>query len=560
MGIRLKLAVGFAILTVVIVSSVSFWAAQSLGFSIDISDFQKLSGLKNRLTAQLEKEGKALDQTVVEVAQAFVNLSLLGKPRRQQEDFIENLKSNLSLDWLEVFQDEKAVYNSTLGIKKPEKGLFKRLSRSGPFSNFGYICSESRIDEKSTLIIARRPDFSRLDVPGFCFFDNLGILQKHNLEASFDFFNKLATSNVSGELRVNDEVFRVRTFKLEHDLHVATAYPSQRTTISRPDIDGLMLRLALLQVIGLLLLGFFLGRKVLEPLQALGNSMEKVAQGEWKEIDLNQPPIVNSGYEIESVAQSFNRMVKELTLAQSRLIEVQKELAKKDKLAALGRFSAGIAHEINNPLGTILANAGLIKESISKGHPVEPDEIEEIVSEVKRCKNIIATLRTYTSKTRPRLEVCNFASAFVKLVEFIRGDDQFREILIESSGNIEAEIELDVEAMKQVFFNLSKNAVEAANLDIQPILQILVRQCSDHIEIKFRDNGVGFSCEPELIFEPLFTTKAQGTGLGLIICQAIIEGHGGRIFAGRVENFTEITIQLPLKHISEQKTGETDET
>lgn len=547
MSIRLKIALGFVLLTVVIVSSVSFWAAQSLGFSIDSSDLEKLGALKLEISALLEKEQAVLDRICQDTAQSFLDLNMLEKSFAEKQRFSESLKSNLDLDWLEAFSSGKPVISEFSAIKlpPPSSAAPLRLAKSGPYSYHGYLISNSKIATNSTISIARRPDFSKTKVPVFCIFDQHGIIEAKNYHESFEFLQQLVEGNTTEQIKTKNEIFRVRVFKLGYDCHILTGYPAQRAMISKLDIDQLMIRLAVLQVTGLLLLGYFLGRRLLAPLRALGSGIEKVAQGDWKEITLDQPPMKGSGDEIESVAMSFNKMVRELSSAQSRLIEIQKELAKKEKLAALGRFSAGIAHEINNPLGTILLNAGLIKESLEKGSEVGVDEIEEIVDEVKRCKNIISTLRTYTTQTKPSLSEHEFKKVFAHLTDFVSGIEEFKEIVIKTANSVDGLIMLDLPAMTQVFQNLVKNAAEAMHKNEFKEIYISASMEETHYVISFRDNGEGFKCEPELIFEPLFTTKAQGTGLGLIICQAIVEGHGGKMTAARDGEYTDFKILLP---------------
>jgi signal transduction histidine kinase len=428
----------------------------------------------------------------------------------------------------------------------PNSATLQRIADSGPYSYDGYLVAYASVASDTSVYVARRPDFSSLAVPMFCIFDRKGILKSHNFSGSLAYLSKLQREKVTGQLEDQDQLFRVRVFEIQPGYFILTGYPAQRAMISRTDIDMLMLRLAVLQVLGLLILGYFLGRRLLAPLRALGMGIEKVAEGDWKEIPLDQPPMQGSGDEIESVALSFNKMVRELSSAQTRLIEVQKELAKKDKLAALGRFSAGIAHEINNPLGTILVNAGLLKESLEKGHEISVEEVEEIADEVKRCKNIISTLRTYTTQTQPVLSEYDFNEAFRQLTDYISGLAEYKAITFKISDQANGRIRIDMAAMKQVFANLVKNAADAMSDNKYKELVISAVNESDHFAISFCDNGKGFECEPELIFEPLFTTKAQGTGLGLIICQAIIEGHNGKIEARRLDEMTELKILLPF--------------
>jgi len=241
------------------------------------------------------------------------------------------------------------------------------------------------------------------------------------------------------------------------------------------------------------------------------------------------------------------------------LIEVQKELAQKDKMAALGRFSAGIAHEINNPLGTILVTASMLKEAAAAGSNIPPEDFDAIIEEVRRCRDIISTLRTYTGRTQAHLVPTTLGDFFDQIETFIRHEPAFKELtlVVEKPADEGCGLMIDSKAMQQVFNNLARNALEAMN-EINPkIMRICSEIVQDHVKIKVQDHGRGFECLPGHIFEPLFTTKAQGTGLGLVICQAIIAGHHGKIEATRLETgITEFCIQLPVTETFNRNTEE----
>ncbi|MGM0598649.1 MAG: sensor histidine kinase [Candidatus Rifleibacteriota bacterium] len=547
MGIRLKIALGFILLTVGVISAVSFWAAQSLGFSIDRSDFEKLKSFKSEVLNYLDQEQKNLNLTCEQIAGSFSNLNMLEQSEQDIEVYCETLKNNLDLDWLLIDKQSKStsIKNKPRLSLQPTVAVPKRLAQNGPYSHHAYLVASSKIYKNTRITIATRAKISNLNVPLLCLFDNNGVLERKIFRENIDFAKRLKEGQSTVQLNYEGELYRVRAFSINNGIGLIVGYPAQRAVISRPDIDQLMLRLSILQVIGLLILGYFLGRKLLEPLRVLGSGIEKVAQGDWKQIPLDQAPMVDCGDEIEAVAQSFNKMVDELAMAQSRLIEVQKELAKKDKLAALGRFSAGIAHEINNPLGTILANAGLLKEAIEKGAEVSVDEIEEIVEEVKRCKNIITTLRTYTGQTRPNLVKKDFEQTFNHLTEFLINNKEFSSIVFKLKNRAKGSLLVDEQGLKRVMINLCKNSVDAMKRNKFKEIVIEAYNLNEGFVINFQDNGEGFECDPELIFEPLFTTKIKGTGLGLIICQAIVEGHGGKIKVKRCENRTIFEIMLP---------------
>ena len=300
-----------------------------------------------------------------------------------------------------------------------------------------------------------------------------------------------------------------------------------------------------------ILKGYFWGKQFFSPLKELKKGIDNVAEGKWHEIPTEVTE--NSDEEISCVAKSFNEMVKQLTSAKENLIETQKKLVTSEKMAALGRFSGGIAHEINNPLGTILMSADMLKASIEKGLPIEEDDVTTIIEEVKRCRDIIDTLRVYTRKIEPNLINISIKQYIEEIKTYIYTECSNEKNNISFINNIEKDsiIAVDKKAMKQVIYNLVKNAEEASENNFKA--EIITETSDDKCSIIIQDYGKGFKCDSEHIFEPMFTTKAQGTGLGLFICRSIVEGHHGQIWAERLEDQhkTRIVISLPSKSNTE---------
>ena len=563
MGIRTKIALGFVILTVTVITLVSFWGAQKLGFTVDSSDLIYLENIKDNVLKQLSIQQTLLNKQAKEAQKAIENLGLNNLSNQQKRsEIIVKLKDYLNLDYANVFEISKSFNEQKQDTNFSANNYpLARLFNTGPLSHHGYLISESTINSAQNLklIIATKPDIVTKDEEVFCVFDSNGILAGKGFltDYSLDVLNDIITFDSTKQIRINDKVYRLRSFKLNNTTIIATGYLTQAATLVKAQINSLMLRLAILEIIGFLILGYFWGKKIFAPMKTLQKSIDKVSEGQWQKIP---PEITEEGYEeISTVAKSFNQMVDQLSSARTNLIKAQKELAVKEKMATLGRFSAGIAHEINNPLGTILMSAGMIKDSVDRKIPIEQEDITTIIEEVKRCRDIIENLRTYTRKTKPNL----IKTLFKNFLEeeknkILKNINENVDFCFNYNASDNTSVYVDKKAMEQVFNNLIKNAVEASD-KTNKIIRIIAEENNSECIIKILDNGKGFECEPENIFEPMFTTKAQGTGLGLVICQAIVEGHNGRIYAERLEKDGLTCFNIILPKAKDDLEGESSE-
>ncbi len=559
MGLRTRIAIGFILLTVIVVSVVSFWAAQSLGYSVDNSDLIKLEAIKTNIERQLENQYDILNQQANECAKAITNINQSSdKNPKLNIDFLQKIKTALELDFADILHNGEYISTreSLLEGLSEKKIPLSRLSVTGPLSHSGYIITSVPLQENghSKLIFAQKPHITDISPNVFCLMDKYGILLSNEFfqNISSEELKKYITPDITSQTVKDETLYRIRCFNLNSDGDLLlAAYPSQKSSVSRSDINVLMLRLALLEIIGFLILGYFWGKQFFSPLKELKKGIDNVAEGKWHEIPSEVTE--NSDEEISSVAKSFNEMVKQLTNAKENLIETQKKLVTSEKMAALGRFSGGIAHEINNPLGTILMSADMLKASIEKGLPIEEDDITTIIEEVKRCRDIIDTLRIYTRKIEPNLINISIKQYIEEIMTYIYTECSKEKNNISFINNIKKDciIAVDKKAMKQVIYNLIKNAEEASENNFKA--EIITETSDDKCSIIIQDYGKGFQCDSEHIFEPMFTTKTQGTGLGLFICRSIVEGHHGQIWAERIEDQhkTRIVISLPSKSNTE---------
>ncbi len=225
--------------------------------------------------------------------------------------------------------------------------------------------------------------------------------------------------------------------------------------------------------------------------------------------------------------EKLHNSVKELNSSNEELANTQQALRHSEKLAHMGQLSAGIAHELNNPLGVITMYSNILKDETSKENPVYQD-LELIVEQTERCKKIVGGLLNFARKNQVKLEETDMK----KFLEESIGS-------ILHNGNIDIKFEcntehvmasIDRDQMMQVITNLEKNAVES--MPEGGVLKIELNNTDSGIEVRISDNGVGIPTENmDKLFTPFFTTKevGKGTGLGLPLVYGIVKMHKGQI-------------------------------
>ena len=228
-------------------------------------------------------------------------------------------------------------------------------------------------------------------------------------------------------------------------------------------------------------------------------------------------------------------------------INSRQAMMQKDKLASIGRLSAGVAHEINNPLTTILTTAMLIQEDIDPTNPMY-EELQTITNETLRCRKIVASLLDFARQTKPAKKHHNINDIIKECIRLTRKQAEFKDVQIEKALSKEVpELLLDKEQIQQALINLILNATDATDPGGKITISTNFLSDDHFVDIKVSDTGKGIAAEVvDKIFEPFFTTREIGTGLGLAITHGIIGRHGGDI---RVQSQpgqgTTFTIRLP---------------
>ena len=228
-------------------------------------------------------------------------------------------------------------------------------------------------------------------------------------------------------------------------------------------------------------------------------------------------------------------------------IDRQKRMMQQEKLVSIGRLSAGVAHEINNPLTTILTTAMLLQEDI------DPDdenyvELETIVKETLRCRKIVTNLLDFARQTKPQKGKYDINKLVEETMLLTNKQAVFKDVVLDEklAGDI-PDICIDKDQLQQVLINIILNAIEATDAGGHIRLATAHDPINKQIDIAVSDTGLGIPGELlSMIFEPFFTTKQAGTGLGLSIIHGIVEQHGGRIDVTSGNGWsTTFTIRLP---------------
>jgi signal transduction histidine kinase len=320
-----------------------------------------------------------------------------------------------------------------------------------------------------------------------------------------------------------------------------TASQSQLDRLLQLRIDKLLTRMDLSLTATGLLVGFSIiiavmtYRHIVKPLERL----EKVASTvrETKNYDLRVKDI--SANEFGQVASAFDEMLAELASARDRERAEQSELARVGRLTTMGVMTASIAHEINQPLTSIVANGQAGQRWLSNANPDLAEArgaLRKIVEDGRRAGEIIDSVRAMFQKDGSERDWIDVNEIVVNVLTLVKDEIQRKGISVRTEllQNI-PHVLAGRTQLQQVFVNLTMNAVEAMD-PVTSREKLLVIKSAIHepakVLIIIKDTGTGIDPQNlDRIFDTFFTTKSKGMGMGLAICRSIIEGYGGHLWA-----------------------------
>ncbi len=238
-----------------------------------------------------------------------------------------------------------------------------------------------------------------------------------------------------------------------------------------------------------------------------------------------------------------------------QLKEAHSQLIQSEKLASLGRLAAGVAHEINNPLTSILLYANLMREKLEEADPLKKS-LNYIVEDTERCKEIVKNLLAYSRQTSTKRAYFKLNDVLDDSLRLIRDQKLFLHIeVIEDRWPQPLLVHADKNQLCQVLINLIINAIDAMEGKGMLILRTIEERVEGKAVLEVSDNGGGIPQENlSKIFDPFFSTKelGKGTGLGLSMSYGIMEENDGRIFVKETgPQGTTFALELPVVPMSE---------
>ena len=285
---------------------------------------------------------------------------------------------------------------------------------------------------------------------------------------------------------------------------------------------------------------YFFGKRLIKPLKLLVESTQKIAKGDFSPI----PPMCKYRSEFTTVELAINQMIQELQLREVAMIESH-------KLRAVGTLTAGVAHELNNPLNNIMLTAHTIFEDhndLSEDELLEM--INDLINEADRARKIIRNLLDFAREGESISEPIDLGVLVNETINLAQNQIKVSGAKIETQIQTHLpQIRGDKQQLKQVFLNLILNALDAVKKDGTIKISLEQADTPGFLAVHVEDNGSGI---PDYIlsniFDPFFTTKGpgQGTGLGLSVSQGIVAIHGGQISIETEEGeYSRFTVILP---------------
>jgi nitrogen fixation/metabolism regulation signal transduction histidine kinase len=357
------------------------------------------------------------------------------------------------------------------------------------------------------------------------------------------FYNTTETISKLGRDPIIEQALEksIDTFTGEDRERAAEALKTYRTiTVLKPDLivkQSLIasILISTLILIIFLIVGFIFVSQIMKPLRHLTGATQEIAKG-----NIEYQIKARAGAELGQLITSFNNMARDLKFA-------RQQLAIAERRATWQRVARTIAHEIKNPLTPIKLSTERMYDKFLNESRDFPEVIKSatrtILSEIDQMQRLVETFHKYAKFPDPVLKT----DSVNEIISEVRNLYRDQQVKIEADLQEDiSPLQLDHGQIREAFTNLVKNSIEAiSENDDEGVISIESQAVPQGVKVEIRDNGCGISPEDQKkLFQPYFTTKKQGSGIGLALTERIINLHGGKIFCesekGKGTKFTVI--------------------
>jgi len=311
---------------------------------------------------------------------------------------------------------------------------------------------------------------------------------------------------------------------------------------------AMFLGTTLIAMIVALIVSSFSAKGILRPITDLVS-----ASGRWAKGDFDHQVKITRKDEIAKLEEMFNFMAISLKERDDKLREyADQQIMKSERLATIGQLAAGVAHEINNPLGTISIYAQMILDELGKDDESCRESIAVVMKQTNRAGRIVKDLLEFARQSEPEMRMLNVNDVLAKALAVITHPAEMQNVRMLTYLSPELpDIRGDSNKLEQVFVNIIVNALQAMPAGGELTAHTRMTTDAGFVEIEISDTGCGIPEEHlSKLFDPFFSTKrtGEGTGLGLSVTLGIIERHNGTIeVKSKVGEGSTFTIRLPAR-------------
>ena len=288
---------------------------------------------------------------------------------------------------------------------------------------------------------------------------------------------------------------------------------------------------------------FYVSRTITQPIRKLSVQIESQLPTQDSALSTQHSPLplrdvdLDAPRELADLASTFNRML-------GRLRETQQQLLETERLAAVGKIAASVAHEVRNPLSGIRMNLQLLQQHLAKSGRTD-ESLTIAISELERLDGIVQEMLTLGRKAEPKLVKLDLAAIAAEVLQLLERRLIHANVTPSTEGSPVMAM-ADAGQIKQVMLNLIINATDAMPQGGRLTVRTLIARGVARLEIE--DTGVGLNLKDgDDPFAWFSTTKSAGSGIGLAVCKQIVEAHGGRIGLERIEGGTRAWVELKSK-------------